>query len=180
MLMDEGLDTGPVLSQKRVPIEDEDTTGTLTERLAEEGAELLVGTIDRWLDGTLTAQPQDEDAVLYSGRITPHDGRLDWSLSAETLWRQVRAYHPWPGSHTSWRGRRLKVHRAVPLPVESSCPEGTIVRVVHSGSSWIGVQTGKGVLGLRTVQLEGKREVAVEDFVRGYRNFVGSSLESQL
>ncbi len=178
MLMDEGLDTGPVLSRRSVDIDDDDTTGSLTSRLAEVGARLLVDTIPLWLDGSLSPQPQRQEDATYTARVLAQDGRLDWSLPAVTLWRQVRAYHPWPGSYTYWRGQRLKVHSALPIAHESSQPPGTVIHLKPSGDLSVGVQTGDGVLGLRRIQLEGKREVTAEEFIRGHRDFAGSLLGS--
>jgi len=176
MLMDRGLDTGPILAQERIAIADEDTTGSLTMHLADLGASLLLGTIDGWLDGSVSAQPQNERDATSSARITAREGRLDWSLSAEVLWRQVRAYHPWPGSYALWNGQRLKVHSALPLALQPPHAPGTVVDV--SGPCSVGVVTADGVLGLRRIQLEGKREATAEEFVRGHRDFVGSFLES--
>jgi len=176
MLMDRGLDTGPILAQERIAIADEDTTGSLTMHLADLGASLLLGTIDGWLDGSVSAQPQNERDATSSARITAREGRLDWSLPAEVLWRQVRAYHPWPGSYALWNGQRLKVHSALPLALQPPHAPGTVVDV--SGPCSVGVVTADGVLGLRRIQLEGKREATAEEFVRGHRDFVGSFLES--
>ncbi len=174
MLMDSGLDTGPVLSQERVPIDDACTTGTLTMLLAERGARLLVSMLDPWLDGCIRPWPQDERAATYSARIASRDGLLDWTLPAMVLARQVRAYNPWPGAYTVWNGQRLKVHRAEAQPLECSESPGTVARLrQHAG---VGVMTGEGVLELGIVQLEGKRELPVEEFVRGRRDFLGAHL----
>ena len=176
MLMDSGLDTGPVLSQGRVAIGDDDTTGSLTMRLAELGARLLLRTIEGWLGGRLEPRPQRADEATFSARITAGEGRLNWSLPAAVLGRQVRAYHPWPGSHTAWKGQRLKVHSAVALPMQHPQPPGTVIELPKPLS--VGVVTGEGVLALRSIQLEGKREVAAEEFVRGHRDFLGAHLDS--
>ncbi len=176
MLMDSGLDTGPVLAAERVSIGDEDTTGSLTRRLFEVGARLLLVAIDDWLDGRLRPAPQRESEVSVSSRITAHEGKLDWSLPAAVLDRKVRAYHPWPGGHTVWKGQRLKVHRATPLSLAVSEPPGTVVELKQPFC--VGASTGDGVLALRSVQLEGKREVTAEEFIRGHRDFLGSRLES--
>ncbi len=178
MLMDEGLDTGPVVQQERVSIADDDTTGLLTSRLAELGARLLTATIGPWIAGEIKLQTQREEEATYSPRISAQDGWLDWTQPAHILWRQVRAYHPWPGSHTLWKARRLKVHSAAPVDARSVTAPGTVVVIRHCDAPVVGVQTGEGVLGLRRVQLEGKRETDVDEFVRGHRDFVGSSLPS--
>ncbi len=110
MLMDSGLDTGPIISQEAVPISEDDTTGSLTATLAVRGARLLNESIDAWVGGRATPRPQRDADATYSARISAADGRLNWLLPAVALARQVRAYQPWPGSYTLWKGRRLKVH----------------------------------------------------------------------
>jgi len=175
MLMDSGLDTGPVLSQERVSVGEDDTTGGLTMRLATHGARLLVSTMDEWLAGRLRPQPQRENDATFSVRISAGDGRLDWSVSAAVLSRQVRAFHPWPGSHCFWKGLRLKVHSATALATPCREHAGTVVQLQKPFS--VGVVTGDGVLALNSVQLEGKREVSAEEFVRGHRDFPGASLQ---
>ncbi|MBN1152516.1 MAG: methionyl-tRNA formyltransferase [Dehalococcoidia bacterium] len=174
MLMDSGLDTGPVLSQERVTIGEDDTTGSLTELLAERGAALLLKTIDAWRAGRLTPVPQEEPDATYSSRISAADGLLDWSLSAAFLSRQVRAYQPWPGSHTIWKGQRLKVLRAAPVLLTTGEAHGTVIEL--SRPFRVGVSAGDGVLALSRLQLEGKREISAEEFVRGHRDFVGARL----
>ena len=176
MLMDSGLDTGPVLSQERVAITGDDTTDSLTMRLAESGARLLLRTIDGWLEGGVDPRPQREDEATFSAKITAGDGRLNWFLPASVLASQVRAYHPWPGSHTVWKGQRLKVRSAVALTMQQPQPLGTVIEL--SKPFFVGVVTGEGVLALRSIQLEGKREVAAEEFVRGHRDFLGAHLDS--
>jgi len=176
MLMDEGMDSGAVLARQEVPISPEDTTGSLTAKLAQLGAALLVDTLPRWLEGRIKPQPQDESQASYSRRLTSEDGELDWHLSAVELWRKVRAYNPWPGCYTCWQGRRLKVHQAVPLsrPVKRR-GIGEVVALPEP-SLGVGVVTAEGVLELRRIQLEGKQEMPVAEFVRGQRSFVGSVL----
>ena len=173
MLMDEGLDTGAVLARQEMPISPEDTAGSLTAKLAQLGAALLVDTLPRWLEGRIKPQPQDESQASYSRRLTSEDGELDWRLPAVELWRRVRAYNPWPGCYTRWQGRRLKVHQAVPL---GDVKQGKIGEVVALSSGGVGVVTPQGVLELRLVQMEGKQELPVAEFVRGQRSFVGSVL----
>ncbi len=177
MLMDNGLDTGPVLSSETVPIGDDETTGTLTTLLAVCGARLLLETIDRWLEGRITPQPQRDEDATCSARITAAEGHLNWGLPAVTLSRQIRAYQPWPGSYTLWRGQRLKVQSAMPLPLRLSQPPGAVVQL--NPPEVAGVVTGDGVLALRRVQLEGKRQGTIEEFTCGHRDFVGSHLDER-
>jgi len=176
MLLDAGLDTGPLLSQRQVPVLPQDTTGSLTDKLAGEGAQLLVmETLPRWPSGELTPQPQDEEQATYTPQIDKESGRVDWHLPAEDLWRRVRAYQPWPGCYTTWKGRTVRLLEAVPLDGEGQ--PGMVVRT-NAADAPVGVNAGHGVLGLVRVQLEGKRAVSAEDFVRGQRDFVGALLPS--
>jgi methionyl-tRNA formyltransferase len=174
MLMDKGMDTGPVLAQRDWTVSNSDTTGTLTDKLAEAGAELLMETLPLWLAGRITPQPQESTGATYSRVITKDDGRIDWLYAASELSRMVRAFQPWPGCYTHWQGKTLKIVEAVPLP-----GDGEVGRVVGPGGDWnvpVGVQTGSGTLGLLKVQLEGKRVMSAEEFLRGQRGFTGSLL----
>ncbi len=174
MIMDAGLDTGPILTQKKVGISFMDTTGSLSTRLAEAGAELLLETLPKWVDGGLKPRPQDEKQATYSKLITREDAEIDWHLSAVALWQRVRAYNPWPGCHTWFQGKRLIIHKAVPF---SDGVVGGIGEVIAMADEpGIGVVTGEGALGLCQVQMEGKRAMSVSEFVRGKREFVGSIL----
>jgi len=174
MLMDRGMDTGPVLAQKERNISPEDTTGTLTERLADVGAQLLIETLPSWLEGTITPRPQDDGKATYSKILAKEDGQIDWRCPAAELWRRVRAFQPWPGCYTTWRGKMLKIIEAVSLPGQGEV--GRVLETRGADSAPIGVQTGDGILGLVRVQLEGKRAVSAVEFARGQRVFVGSLL----
>ena len=178
MLLDEGMDSGPVIAQVEEPIDPEDTTESLTDRLFRRGAKLLVESLPRFLQGDSSPQPQDDARATYARRLTKEDGEIRWELPAETLWRQVRAYHPWPGSFTRWEGRLLKVLEAVPLPRDASGSPGSVVSLDGDVPAPVGVVAGEGVLGLKRVQLEGRRAVDAADFLKGHEGFVGSSLPS--
>jgi methionyl-tRNA formyltransferase len=172
MLMDAGMDTGPIIAQRRTPIHPDDTTASLSARLAELGAELLLEVLPGWLSGELTPQPQDDAQATYCGLIRKEDGGIDWTQPAEFIARQVRAYNPWPGAFTFWRGQRLKVLRARPVEAPTDSPPGTVTLVERLP----GVITGEGVLLLEEVQLAGKRAMPADVFIRGHRDFVGSRL----
>jgi methionyl-tRNA formyltransferase len=174
MLMDTGMDTGPILSQEKVGISSMHTTGSLSAELADAGARLLLETLPRWLGSEIRMQAQDESQATYSKLITSKDAEIDWRLSAIELWRRVRAYNPWPISHTWYKGKRLKIHTAV---LVDDVVEGQIGEVVALPESpRTGVITGQGILGLCQVQLEGRHEMPIEDFMRGQRDFVGCVL----
>jgi len=175
MLLDAGMDSGPILAQRQVTIEPEDTTGTLTAKLALVGADLLLETLDLWLNRRLTPQPQDETKATYSQPIAKEEGEIDWRLPAVDIWRRVRAFQPWPGCYTRWQGKILKVLEARPLTGRGE--PGRVMSLEGKGFV-VGVQTGDGVLELLRLQMEGKRAVTAAEFVRGQRGFVGSSLPS--
>lgn len=171
MLMDPGLDTGPVLLTASEPIRDDDTGGSLTERLAGLGATLLVRTLEGLQGGTLAPRPQPDDGATYAQKIQAPEGELDFSEPAEDLARRVRALHPHPGAYTSFRGKRLKIWTAVPEGGEGT--PGEIVEVAEPGPL---VACGSGRLRLDEVQPEGKRRMSGQDFVRGYRPETGEVL----
>jgi len=176
ILMDEGLDTGPILAQRKVGISTSDTTGSLTLKLSCVGADLLMETLPKWLGGELEPQAQDEDKATYSKLIANKDGELDWHLTAVELWQRVRAFNPWPGCRTWWKGKRLKIHSAAAFGDKAEGEIGRVVGLPKSSPLRVGVVTGRGVLGLGQIQLEGKREMCAEEFTRGQRDFIGSTL----
>lgn len=177
MVMDAGVDTGPVLSATYLPIAADDTTGTLTARLADLGADLLLRTLPRWLSGKLTPQPQSVEGATYAARITKEDGEINWAEPVGLIERRVRAYQPWPSVYTTWNGHLLKVLRA-------RAEEGSGIRNQEPGTIFAGktasagVATGSGVLWLEEVQLAGKRATPIGAFLQGARGFVGSRLPS--
>ena len=173
MRMDEGLDTGPILAQGECPITPDDTTGSLTAKLAEQGAQLLIETLASWLAGEIQAQLQDEALATYCDQLKKEDGLLDWSQPAEYLDRQIRAYDPWPGTFTMWEGRRLKVLRAKPLADWRG--EGVPGQIIAL-SSGLGVATGSGLLELQVVQMPGKKPMASDLFARGQQGLIGGFL----
>jgi methionyl-tRNA formyltransferase len=176
MMVTKVMDTGPMLTQRRIPILAHDSTGSLSQKLSGLGAELLVDTLPQWLDGKLVPQPQDNNSATYCKMIAKEDGLIDWHRPAVELWRRVRAFQPWPGCYSTWQGRTVKIIEAVPLPGEGT--PGQVVAMGHEPRAPVGVQTGEGVLGLAQVQLEGKRAMSAADFVRGQRDFIGAQLPS--
>ena len=181
MLMDKGMDTGPVLARAQIPISSQDTTGSLTSRLSQIGARLLLDVLLRWLRGELTPQPQNDVEATYSSPIAKEEGEVAWRLPAIEIWRRVRAFQPWPGCYTKWQGRRLEIIEAVPLPREGSFEVGQVVALtptIERLEAAFGVCTGDGILGVLTVQLEGKRAMSAAEFLRGQREFIGAILPS--
>jgi len=177
MLMDRGLDTGPILARAQIPISAQDTTGSLTDKLSLIAAQLLLEVLPCWPRGELTPQPQDEAEATYSSQLSKEDGEIDWHLPAVDVWRRVRAFHPWPGCYTRWQGRQLKIIEVVPLPGERTLTVGQVVALNKEGAVF-GVSTGDGVLGILKVQLGGKRAMPAAEFLRGQRQFIGTILPS--
>jgi len=177
MLLDKGMDTGPVLARAQISIAPQDTTGSLTDKLAGVGAQLLLEVLPRWMKGEITPQPQDEAQATLTRRFDKGDGEIDWTLPAVELGRRVRALSPWPGCYTRWQGKQLKIIAAVPLSDEGNVGIGKVM-AQGKGEAAFGVGTGAGVLGILQVQLEGKRAVTAAEFVRGQKDFAGTVLPS--
>jgi methionyl-tRNA formyltransferase len=174
MQTDAGLDTGPIVAQVRCPIEADDTTASLTERLAQQGAALLVETLPRWLAGEIEPRPQPTEGVTYARQLTKADGRIDWTQPAAYIARLLRAYSPWPGAYTAYQGKLLRILRASALLEWGGDERPGTVLTLADGQ--VVVATGQGALVLHELQLAGKKAMPVEVFCRGQRAFVGSVL----
>jgi methionyl-tRNA formyltransferase len=172
MLIDEGLDTGPMLLARRLPIEPEETAGDLEPRLARLGAEVLLETVDGLAAGTLRPTPQDHSQATLAPLLKKEDGLLDWTLPATDLANRVRGFHPWPGAFTTVAGRVLKVLRAA--VVEGGGEPGAVVGVEGRG---LVVAAGAGTrLALLEVQPESRRPMTGAAFAAGARLQPGTRL----
>lgn len=172
MLLDEGMDTGPVLRQKAVMIAVDDNVGTLYDKLAAVGAELLGEVLDKIQEGKITSVPQDDSFATYAPKIEKDEGRIDWSLSAERIHNLVRALNPAPGAFTSYGNLRVKIWITRVEDGFGKTTPGTILETKHS----LVVATGIGALTLLRVQPENRDKMSGEEFVRGYRVKVGERL----
>jgi methionyl-tRNA formyltransferase len=175
MKMDVGLDTGDILTQQTTPIQGEDNSQTLHDRLAQLGAALLVQTIRDQVAGKIIPRPQPVEGVSYARKITKEDGSLDWAQPARVLWNRIRAFTPWPGAFThlpsAARPALLKVwHVEV---VEESGQPGHILRADKNG---VVVGCGTQALRISELQLEGGRRMAVGDFLSGHPLKAGDRL----
>jgi methionyl-tRNA formyltransferase len=182
MLLDAGIDTGPTLLSRSLSVADDETTGSLTPKLAELGARTLLEVLPQWIGGSITPQPQDELHATHTRMLRKEDGLLHWDKPAAVLARQVRAYSPWPGSYTHWRGKLLKILEAHPLVVEIDTLEqdvqnGLVSTREEVGHQVLAVVTGSGFLIVTRVQLEGKKAMSAEEFLRGYAHIAGDVLE---
>jgi methionyl-tRNA formyltransferase len=169
-LLEPTVDTGPVVAVERVDVGPEETAGELLERLAPIGARLLVRSIDDLERGTLTPVPQTDSEASPAPKIKTEEAQIDWRHPATDLANLVRALNPQPGAFTTARGKRLLVWRA--RPVEAAGDPG---RILEAGPGLI-VATGSGGLSLTEVQLEGKRVLPAEEFLRGTRLETGRPL----
>jgi methionyl-tRNA formyltransferase len=177
MLMDAGMDTGPVLTQAEHRIHPDDTTASLSERLASQGAELLVATLPRWLAGEIAPTPQDQlpGEVSLCRLIKKEDGQIDWSQPAVYIERMTRAYHPWPSAFTTWHGEPFKIWRTSVLEdgvIDGQAAPGRVVATAQGPA----VGTGAGLLLLHSVQPAGKRVLDIRSFLNGAPDFIGAQL----
>jgi methionyl-tRNA formyltransferase len=164
MQMDEGLDTGHVFCEHRVPIKLQDTTATLHDTLARAGADLLASKLEDIVTGALRASPQPTDGVTYATKITTEECKLDWKKGANELSLLIRAFTPYPGCFSFWRGKRLKFHYARALTSSSASEPGT---VTAASSGRLEIRCGTGALTIEELQLEGKKRMTTEEFLRG-------------
>jgi methionyl-tRNA formyltransferase len=176
MQMEAGLDTGPVFATRSVEIETRDTTGSLHDRLAAAGSQLLLDTLPGILAGKITAVPQDAAAATYAPRINKADACIDWQQSAVDIDRQIRAYHAWPVGDTLLDGQRTRCWAARPVPEVSgddsgaadSTSQSVAGQVIGVANDGIDVQTGNGVLRITELQLPGRQRMPASEFANGY------------
>ena len=176
MLMDEGVDSGPVLAQRQTPIGEYETAEALTARLFEMGADLLVEVMPDWVDGRIEAQPQEESRATNTRLLTKGDGRIDWRMSAEQIVRRIRGYMPWPGTYTYWSDKMLKVIEAYSDDQDDANPPGTVVE--SDAGDRIIISTGRGTLRVSRLQLEGRRPASAREFLQGNVSILGARLDS--
>jgi methionyl-tRNA formyltransferase len=179
MRLEAGMDSGPVFSQAQVPILPHDTSGSLTPRLFQIGGQMLLEALAVLPGGSLLPEPQNSSKASYTAEITKEDGRINWQKAAVEIWRQVRAYQPWPEAYTFWQGKLLKIIEAVPLTAEQPPEAGRVVALLPAQKSTgaaFGVATGDGLLGVLQVQFEGKRAMPAQEFMRGQKDFMGALL----
>ena len=165
MQMDVGLDTGPMLSQQSIPLTQDDTAGSVFEKLSTLGADLLLATLPDYLSGKLTPIPQPEEGVTYAPMLKKEEGRLDFTHKAHELERRVRAFHPWPGAFMDFDGGLLKIHRARVEAGDASLGQ----RLILQNRPAVGAQDG--ILVLEEVQPAGKKPMSGKSFLAGARNW---------
>lgn len=179
MELNEGMDTGDIISQETIAISPDERAPDLLERLGQLGAQLLVKTLPLWITRSITVQPQPEEGVTMCQLIEREDGRVFWNANAEEIYNHFRGLFPWPGLFTHWRrgdegALRIKLHNLTiqKTPLATEHPAGTVLEIGEK----IGIVTGSGVVFPITLQMEGKEEVTIDDFIKGYPDFIGSVL----
>jgi len=173
MLMDKGLDTGDILMTAREVIADDDTAGSLHDRLAHRGAELLVRTLGAFADGTIRRSPQDHARATYAPLLKKADGLINWKKPAARIEPFIRGMCPWPGAFTFWKNMRLKVFKAETAALPNAAAPGT---VLDSGSERLTVATGDGVLTILEIQGASGSRLPAAEFLRGCRIAPGDVL----
>ena len=162
MEMVKEMDAGDMISRRSIPITDEDNVGTLFEKLAIVGRDLLLDTLPAYLAGDIQPEAQDPSQVTFSPNIRPEEERLDWTKTNRQLFNQIRGMNPWPVAHTLWQGGRFKIYEA-----ELADGDGQPGEILEIGKRQLLVATGEGALALKTVQPAGKPKMTISDFLNG-------------
>lgn len=172
MHMDPGMDTGPIISQVEVTIDEEETAGQLLARLSTIGAQLLIDTLPSYLAGDIYPTPQDNQESTIAPLIQKEDGMFTPDQTADFVARKIRAYEPWPGSYFNWGNKTVRVRKAHALP-STDDKMGTIIKIDKKPA----IRMREGVLVLDELQISGKKSMPSDVFLRGARGFVGSKLD---
>ena len=166
MQMEAGLDTGPLLLARTVPIGARETAATLHDRLAVLGAEALLAALEEIAQGTATPRAQPAEGVTYATKLRKEEATIDWSRSAAEIDRQIRAFDPWPVAETRLHGQQLRVWQAIPIDSRASRNPGEVLATSAVG---IDVSTGNGVLRLTRVQRAGRKALSAAEFLKAHR-----------
>lgn len=168
MEMVKKMDAGDMIAKASTPITDEDNVGTMFEKLAVIGRDLLLKTLPDYIAGNIKPEPQDGSKATFSPNITPEEERIDWNKSAREVFNHIRGLYPWPVAHTLLDGKRFKIYEA-----SLAEGQGQPGQIIEKGKETLVVATGDGAISLKTVQLAGRPRMSVVDFLNG----VGRKLE---
>lgn len=174
MFMNEGLDTGDMLEKEVVPLDPKETGGSLHDKLSAVGGRLILSTLKGLEDGTLKGTPQTDEGSCYAKMLKKSLGDIDWTMDGAAIERLIRGLNPWPSAYTSLHGKTLKIWDADVTDREYGVEPGTVAEV---SKDQLIIQTGKGSLSVRSLQLEGKKRMDIQDFLRGYSLEKGTVLE---
>ncbi|WP_349948071.1 methionyl-tRNA formyltransferase [Lacrimispora sp. BS-2] len=174
MMMAETLDTGDMLDQEAIALDKKETFGSLHDKLSRLGSRLILKTIIKLEEGTAECTPQDDLKTCYVGMIKKSMGDIDWSMDAVSIERLIRGLNPWPSAYTVWNGKVMKLWEADVVDKEY---EGAYGQVVEVSRDSLVIKTGKGCLSIRKLQLQGKKCMEIDAFLRGYQIAEGTILE---
>jgi len=174
MKMDKGLDTGPILKQEKIKLNKTDTSGDLYFKLQKLSSNILIPTIQDYLQNKIISQKQNNNKASYVGLLKKQDGKINWQKSAQEIECFIRARQPWPEAFCEFKGKKLKI-----IKVESEILEINDYEIeqVFQDNNKIAVQCGKDALVFHTVQLEGKKLILIKDFINGYVDFIKIKLK---
>ena len=173
MQMDQGMDTGAILLQERIPIDPKDTAGTLTEKLSKQGAKMITAALPLIAAGKLTPMPQDSSQATLAPLLKKEDGRIDWERGAQAIHDRVRGMNPWPGAYTVLDNKIVKLIETA--AVDGSSEPG---RLLETDRNTLFAGTGSGLLQLLTIQPEGKKPMSAAEFLRGHRGVAGKKFSN--
>ncbi len=173
MKIDEKMDHGPIISQAEIDMDRSDNFETLSEKIAETGAKLLIKIIPDYLAGKIKPVAQRDSNATYTKIIKKEDGKINWEKSAKEIERMTRAFYPWPSAWTVWNGKILKIFEASVFETGN----GKKIGEVFLDKNILAVKCGKGILSIEKLQLEGGKILSAREFLNGRKNFIGVILE---
>ena len=179
MQMDEGLDTGDMLSKVIVPLDEKETGGSLFDKLSIAGAKLCVETLAKLELGEIAAEKQGESPTAYASMLKKSMGNIDWTKDAVSIERLVRGLNPWPSAYTTLNGKTMKIWQCDVLPEEEGASKGICGEILEVTKKAMIVQTGEGRLALTEIQLAGKARMDAGAFLRGYKIEPGTVLKAE-
>lgn len=168
MMMDVGLDTGDMLEKAVIPIEEKETGGSLHDKLSMAGGDLILSTLKKLEEGTLVRTPQTDEGTCYAKMLTKSLGDIDWNQDAVSIERLIRGLNPWPSAYTMWNGKTIKIWAADVIKDEAPANSLPCGGVALSDRHCLAVRTGDGLLSIKELQMEGKKRMDIEAFLRGY------------
>ncbi|MCC2820542.1 methionyl-tRNA formyltransferase [Lachnoclostridium pacaense] len=168
MMMDVGLDTGDMLEKVVIPIDEKETGGSLHDKLSLAGGSLILSTIRKLEEGTAVRTPQTEEGTCYAKMLTKSLGDIDWNQDAVSIERLIRGLNPWPSAYTMWNGKTIKIWAADVIKDEAPANSLPCGGVALSDRHCLAVRTGDGLLSIKELQMEGKKRMDIEAFLRGY------------
>ena len=168
MMMDVGLDTGDMLEKVVIPIDEKETGGSLHDKLSLAGGSLILSTLRKLEEGTAVRTPQTEEGTCYAKMLTKSLGDIDWNQDAVSIERLIRGLNPWPSAYTMWNGKTIKIWAADVIKDEAPANSLPCGGVALSDRHCLAVRTGDGLLSIKELQMEGKKRMDIEAFLRGY------------